>query len=279
MAEDRLATLHTGPAAHQVSAAQAAVDTARSALATAQAKRAELAARPTAAELRDAEDRVALAQASVTRARAESAGSNGGVDTSSFEYALQQKSIEDDRTRVERLEQLLADTRVRAPFDGVVTAVHVGAGDPLLSGQPAVTVAPDGAPMVVADALDREAGKLAIGQTATVQVDGIDGKVEGRVSHVADSANGIGKVAYVQVDWPSTPPLGAQVKLAVSLSRLEDALLIPEKAVRSNGSRKYVEYMEGTSRRIADVDIGIVSGGFAEVERGLIEGQTVLVRP
>ena len=65
----------------------------------------------------------------------------------------------------------------------------------------------------------------------------------------------------------------------MNLQQKADALLVPQRAIRSSGPRRYIEYMDGNTRRTADVQVGIVAGADAEILSGLSEGQLLLVGP
>jgi multidrug efflux pump subunit AcrA (membrane-fusion protein) len=130
------------------------------------------------------------------------------------------------------------------------------------------------------DVTERDAGRLAVGQKAAVKLDGggddapLNGSLVGLVENTA-----AGRVALLEVFWPTTPPvLGTVARVAVTLQEKEDVLIVPEQAIRSTGPRRYVEYLQGGSRRTANVEVGIIADGNAEVLSGLQEGQSVLVR-
>jgi hypothetical protein len=65
----------------------------------------------------------------------------------------------------------------------------------------------------------------------------------------------------------------------VTVQTKDDVLMVPKKAVHTTGDRHYVEYLAGSSRKVADVDVGISSDTDTEITRGLAEGQLVLVGP
>ena len=56
-------------------------------------------------------------------------------------------------------------------------------------------------------------------------------------------------------------------------------LLVPKKAVHVAGARQYVQYMSGSSRKIANVEVGITTDLYAEITNGLTEGQIIVVGP
>jgi HlyD family secretion protein len=281
-AEGRLRELQAGPAEPQLAPTRAALESARATLDNARVKAAELDGPPSPAAVRDAEAKVASAQGAVTRAAAEArvgSGSSPGGDN--YDQLLLEKGLEQDRATVDSLERDLAAARLVAPFAGVITSVNVVSGDTAAPGRPVVSIAPPGERMVVADLLDQQS-QVAAGQDATVQLEGAgDGDaLPGRVLQVAAAPSGVGRVAYVYVEWPGDPPIfGRGAQVIATLSQHDDVLLVPEKAVRSNGARRYVEYVTGTNRKVVDVEVGITGGGSVEILRGLSEGQTVTVRP
>jgi multidrug efflux pump subunit AcrA (membrane-fusion protein) len=60
---------------------------------------------------------------------------------------------------------------------------------------------------------------------------------------------------------------------------IEDALLLPESALRYRGEQVYVEVVNGTSSSAPhDVRVGIVDGTRVQVVDGLAEGDEVVLR-
>jgi multidrug resistance efflux pump len=271
----RLLELQAGPSADQVAAATQAAAAARTTLAGATARADELNARPTAAELREAEDRVTVARTALARAQAEAQLAQPAGDAGTYDLALLQNALEQERAQVAGLERELAETRLRAPVQGTVVAVQVRSGDPLEPGRPAILLARPGQHMVRADLTDREAARLAAGQTATVQL-GASPPAGAVVAAIAPGENGVGQVALIAVEWPAPPVAGVEAQVAVVVQQKEDVLLVPRHVVRSAGVRRFVQYLDGATRRVANVELGIVAGEQVEIVSGLVEGQLVL---
>ncbi|MBI4494747.1 MAG: HlyD family efflux transporter periplasmic adaptor subunit [Chloroflexi bacterium] len=278
-AQAHLQALQAGAPADQVETAKSAVADARAALDSASARLDELNTHPTPAELQEAEDRVAASGAALERARAEAEPPPENSDPGAFDVLALQKSVDQDQAQVDALERQLAATRLLAPFAGVVAAVHVRPGDPLEPGSPAVVLARPGDLVVRAEVADRLASRLAVGQAATVQLEGMEGApLSASVASLAATDSGLGPVALLQVAWPTERPLlGTAAQVVVTVQQKDSALLVPQRAVHSAGPRRYVEYLEGASRRLADVQVGITTAGQAEILSGLSEGQQVLL--
>jgi len=277
-AQDRLSALRAGPPGDQLAMASSAVDNARRALQSAQATLGEVQSRPTHAELAELNSRVDRAQTAVQRAQV-------GVlvdepDSESLDVQLLERTVDQDRVQVETLERDLAATRVTAPFAGTVSAVLARPGDQPERGRPVVVLAKPGNLIVRADLTEAEADRLAIGQKATVQLEGDDGTpLRATLAEFASTEGDLGRGALFEVSWLQRPTLGSIAQVAVTLQGKADVLLVPQRAVRTAGRRQYVEYLDGTTRRTIDVEVGRVTGGQAEIVSGLTEGQFVLVAP
>jgi HlyD family secretion protein len=283
-AEVRYLELEAGAPPDRVQAAQQAVQSARVGLASALSRQAEVNGHPTRAELREAEDRLAAAQTAIDRvqAAAEEAPlpSDDEADPASFDLILLERGLEQDRGLVKALEREVAAARLLAPFSGVVAAVHVQSGDPMEPGRAVVTIARPGAPIVRADPSERELARLASGMRAQVQIEGLANQQFDASVLAVEAGTGVVPNVSLSVDWgPGSTSLGANAQAVVTLQRKDDALLVPQRAIRTLGPRRFVEVMDGTSRRNVDVQVGIVQGSDAEILSGLTQGQVVAVGP
>jgi HlyD family secretion protein len=278
-AEGRYLELKAGPPQDRVRAAQDGVRDARAALSAAMDRLADVNSRPTQAEVKDAEDRVNAAQAALEQARAEPETVADESDPGAYDMLVLEKNLEQDRAQVESLERDMQATNVTAPFAGVVSAVLVRSGDPVDRSTNVLSLARPGDPIVTADVDGDDASRLDVGQRASITVEGAtDSEIEAKIIGFLDAPGGIGKIAQLQVAWPSTPPVfGTTAQAVVTVQEKSDVLLVPQRAIRSSGQRRYVEYLDGDSRRTADVALGINGALDVEVLAGLKEGQLVIV--
>jgi multidrug efflux pump subunit AcrA (membrane-fusion protein) len=281
-ARERLDLVQQGPEQTTLDAAQQAVDAAQTALDNAQDKLRETYSHPTAAELRAAKDRVDQAQATLARASAPATTDASGDDSgAAFDMEIMEKGVAQEQAAVATLEKKLADTKLLAPYAAVVTAVNVRVGDPVDPAHSALTLAKPGAPIVRIDVTEQDAAKLKVDQGASIVLDGSDAALKGGVVSLTANPNGAGRIAQVRVDWGSgeQPKVGRTAQVTVALQHKDNVLLVPKKAVRVAGARQYVQYMSGTSRRIANVEVGITNDQDAEITNGLTEGQIIVVGP
>lgn len=84
---------------------------------------------------------------------------------------------------------------------------------------------------------------------------------------------------YVEPDeLPEGSKIGDVVDVRIVTDRRENTLIIPSNALRSFGSRNYVQVMDGERVFEADVEIGIRTASEVEILAGIEEGQQIVLR-
>jgi RND family efflux transporter MFP subunit len=276
------AQLGAGPTQDQVNRLAVGIRQAQAALDTAKQQLADVNAKPAKQDLQDAQDRLTAAQGNLQRAQDDAqADPSPDTDTSAYDIQVLEKGLAQDRSQVESLERQVAQTRLRAPFAGTVSSVRVRAGDTIEAERAVLTLAKPGDPVLRADVTDRDAQRLAQGQRAAVRLGGPDGgEFDASIDLLMDGENGVGKTVQLSALWPDpTPAIGTPVQIVVTLNEKPDVLLVPQKAIRTAGARRFVEVIDGQNRTMTDVEVGIISNGQAEIVSGLKQDQLVLVNP
>jgi hypothetical protein len=165
----------------------------------------------------------------------------------------------------------------------MVVAVKTKPGDATVPSKPVVIMARPGAPIVRVDLDNSQAGRLAMGQQASIQLGTgtSSARADGVVKSVtpATQDGSVGASASLDVTWVAgqVPRFGTQVQVTVSLGGKQDVLVVPINAIRQAGGRTSVEVQDGTIRRLVSVQVGITTADRAEIVSGLTEGQVVLV--
>lgn len=281
-ASARVNELQAGPDPDQVSAANAAYQSALSSVRTAEAQQAELLARPTRAELADAEDKLKAARDGLEQARAEAETTEEEpVEQPTSELTLMRQAVSQEQAAVQALESDILDSQLVAPTAGVVIAVLAREGVGADAGQPLVILAQQNArPLFLADVSFADGARLTVGQRASLRYSGLTGDpVASMVDRLTDLGGGLVRVE-VRPTWPPEPPvMGVPATLQVVLQERQDAVIVPERALRGVGSQRRVEVQEGTGRRATPVDVGLVTGGEAEILNGIEPGVEILVTP
>lgn len=187
----------------------------------------------------DARRKLAAAQEDLNFARSK------GTESSRAAVTQAQAALESARVRVQNLEQSLADTRLRAPTAGVVSAVNVTAGNPPPATQSAIEITDPGRIYLEVPFDETRAAEIAPGQPASVQFDALPTQtMNGTVSRVEPTARSSGQASSVLVrirlpDVRDVKP-GFTATATVTTRRLKDALTVPLETTTETGGKTQV---------------------------------------
>ena len=212
------------------------------------------------------------------------------MDPVAFEQAV--INFEEQRQAIVDLENEIEKAVLTAPISGTVVQVHVEKGALVKAYDPIVTIADTSRLVVTADFSKTDREKIAVGMPAVVDINGA-GKFEGEVSMMPiaadDNNNGNPQQKrserpedYVQIDIGGVPEgvtRGTPLSANVIIKRIENAIVIPPSALRTIGSRTYVQVVEPDgSKREVDVLVGQQTATMVEILEGLAPGQKVVGR-
>jgi RND family efflux transporter MFP subunit len=222
------------------------------------------------------------------------------LDVKRADLVLARSQAESDQIALTDATERLADTRVRAPLDGVVAERNVEAGQIITSGIATVgggttvfTVSDLSRLFIEAAVDESDIGKVRVGQEATVTADAFPGReFRGRVVRIATRGTNVSNVVSFGVrieilDGPAPESGGpkadgAQLKpemtanVEIVAARRESALVVPAEAVVRRRGESLVEVVrdDGTAE-MRRVEAGITDGILVEMTGGLAEGETV----
>lgn len=181
--------------------------------------------------------------------------------------------------KVERLRAQLSDLRIYAPFSGQVLTVSLKEGDQADAYRELILLAATGPTVVRATVDDQMAAVLRPGQKVQIYPnDGDPTPIPGTVMTVPPIGTAIRTlIIKADVDSPRLQP-GRNGRVEVILAAKEDALVVPQSAIRFFGGRAFVTVVEGESRQEVAIEIGLLNDQYAEVLEGLREGQRVVGR-
>jgi multidrug resistance efflux pump len=173
-----------------------------------------LARGATAEELDIARAAVEAARARVDVAQAQTGQAKAQLDQllagpAAEAIAVAEAQVQQAKAALQAVQVALDQATLRAPFAGTVAALEVSAGETVLPGQTALTLADLGHLQVeTTDLSERDVDEVAVGQQATVYVEALGSEIAGRVVRIANQANKIGgDVVYtVVVELDEQPP-------------------------------------------------------------------------
>ena len=208
------------------------------------------------------------------------------------EVMLLEKEIELAEIQVERLRAQLDETKVTAPFSGVVLYAVGDMGDAVEEFEPVLGVADSSVLEVRSKAPSVSiADKLRVRQEAIIVFrDYPDQQVAGELIQViAPLRSDESESALLQAEARlpirvafSAPNLdleiGTLADVIVVVERKENVLIIPNSTIHSYFNRRYVLVKDDDRKVEVDVELGVSDGERTEVVAGLEEGELVFER-
>ena len=196
-----------------------------------------------------------------------------------------QIALEQARLEVKNAEENLANTKIYAPFDGVVSEVNaqvgsigVGAGTALL------TLIDDSSVNLPVQIDESEIAKVRVGQKVEVTLDAFSNETfQGVVTAISPSARIQQNIAvfYVTVNIPNPerklrPGMTAEGEIIAE--EIPNALTIPKRAVQTVRNQAYVDVLQPDgSKETVRVVLGPDDGVNQVVLEGLEPGQSVVL--
>lgn len=185
--------------------------------------------------------------------------------------------------RVATARQQLERTEVRAPFDGVVSARKVSAGDTAGMGKELIQVIDPSSVRFDAFAAAEQVGALRVGQPVSVRVQGRESApLAGRIRRIDAVAQPLTRQVAVIVDLSGAsgliPGLYAEGEVAVPAPQV---MALPETAVVRRGEQTIVWKLQERQLRAQVVQLKPRDArtGLFEVISGLQDGDRVLRAP
>lgn len=193
------------------------------------------------------------------------------------------------RANLERIHDLLAYSRIVAPFDGIVTHRWLDPG----AFVPAATSASAAHPAAVVTVMDftrvrvdvavpeNEVPFISTGTRATITLGEIPGrKFAGKVSRFAYALNQTTRTMMAEIDLPNPrfelrPGMYAMVKLGVQ--RNSHALLAPLRAISQAKEGSSVYLVDDGKAKEERIRVGFNNGSEVEILHGARVGQAVIL--
>jgi len=207
-------------------------------------------------------------------------------------------AFEEQRQAIVDLENEIADATLTAPFAGTVVQLNVQKGDAIKAYDPICIIADTSQLVVAAKISKSDLEKVTVGMPAVVNINGA-GEFKGTVKQLPmnteedDSQGGGGGMPgggqnnivrpedFLQIDigdMPEGVTRGTPLSANIITNRKENAVVIPLSALRSIGSRTYVQVIDENGKREVDVAVGQQTATQAEILEGLTPGQKVVGR-
>ena len=173
-------------------------------------------------------------------------GSTGGNSDTPEQIASDQASIDSAEADLINAEQSLNEATLNSPISGTVVSVDIAAGDTVSadSGTDIITIIGTKSYEVEGTLTSSQVPLVKVGQSATVQVDGTSGSVDGTVSQVGPVQSSSGEYTYpVVVDLPASNDTlftGSTANVVIDTGSVSNVVAVPTSAVETTGTRSFV---------------------------------------
>ncbi|WP_302176068.1 efflux RND transporter periplasmic adaptor subunit [uncultured Hydrogenophaga sp.] len=200
------------------------------------------------------------------------------------DHALAQANLVGAQAGAQAARARLDHARILAPASGTLIARDVEAGDVVQPGKILMTLSPAGPTQVVVQIDEKNLSLLALGQSAWVSADAYPAqRMEAVLSFINPGVNATTGSVEARLDVRRPPAVLRQdmtVSVDIEVARRPQALLAPLAAVHdADGPAPWVLRVEGRHAVRRPVQLGLRSGGLAEVTAGLAEGERLVTAP
>ncbi|WP_299361596.1 efflux RND transporter periplasmic adaptor subunit [uncultured Paracoccus sp.] len=241
------------------------------------------------AALSAAEVQLSTAQATAERTRElnqRSVASTAQLEQAERALATAQAARQQAQSELARARDAAAFAELIAPFDGVISAVHLTAGTVVSAGQAVLTLASQDAREAVIDLTEAQLQELQPGDAFTVTPEtdpsGSLPAVIDRIEPLADAATRTRRV-HLALDPGRKLRIGALVRASRDYDTGVVLTVPPAALLRSGddaGAVVWVVTRQGEQATVTrrDVNIGEEIGGRVRITAGLAPGEEVVVR-
>jgi RND family efflux transporter MFP subunit len=240
-----------------------------------------------------------LAEAKNNRERVQKLSQDGissksEVDTVETAYVVAfnryQVALEDGRMKLGVLaqrsadldvaKQQLADTEIRAPFDGAVQTRSANTGEYLPIGTPVVAVVRIDPLRLRLEIPERHSLLVQTGQLVRLAVEGSTNTYLGHIARVSPAIAEQNRMLLVEADVPNQGVLrpGLFVRARIVIHE-EPAVTVPSEALITFAGIEKVIAVEDGKVRERTVTTGRRTNGWIEITRGLNAGDSVVLAP
>ena len=225
-------------------------------------------------QLANARSGVAQADAGIAQAQGQFRAAQQGVVAARAGVSASRAGESASQAGVRGAQTQLGNTRVLAPFAGVVQERLMGPGELASPGMPVVRIVSGGAVKIEAGVPERYAGAVRVGAQVRVTMAGNEGAARGgRVTFVGVAVNAQTRTFPVEIQVDNGDGLlkpAMVVRLGITREILENVVVVPQEAI--------IRDERGTSVFVADGADASATAVRREVVLGPTSGATVVIR-
>ncbi|WP_083238928.1 efflux RND transporter periplasmic adaptor subunit [Caloranaerobacter ferrireducens] len=230
--------------------------------------------------------------AKITFERTKKLYEEGAVSKSQYEQAelaASDKSLEAAKSALNQAQvaynqalEALENTIIKSPITGIVSSVNIETGEMTSNTQPAITVIDIDRVYVQIDVTENIINKLFKEQEVKVSIpSAFDTELIGKIKVISPAIDSRTQLYPVKIyvdnkDHMIKPGMLAQVKVDTDIKR--DVVVVRSEAVVERNGEFFVFVVEGDKAVAKKVEIGLDTGMYVEIKKGLKEGEKIIVK-
>jgi HlyD family secretion protein len=188
------------------------------------------------------------------------------------------------RASIDLAQAALEESRIRAPFSGTITKIHVEMGESVMIGAPILDLVDDSKITVVASVDEADAGRLKKGMPVRVECDAYpETKFIGELIWIAevvirDVRQNRHFEVEVGLDSQATKmKVGMAADIEIIVQSAKQVLFVPSNTIMRRGDLQQVYVVEGGQASLRNIKTGLSNWERTQVVEGLQEGDRVIV--
>lgn len=191
--------------------------------------------------------------------------------------------IEEKRLSLEVARRNFEETKLTAPFAGIVSGFSLLPGDHVGNGAAVAKLIDPSKYQVTVEISERDLRYVSPGQSVIVTVDALPGlRLTGRVDRIGWEPSASSDIVTYPVtvvidEAPGSLRPGMSTQVDIVIEEARDVLAVPLEAVAEFGPRSFVTRLtpQGAEEAV-EVTTGMSDGRFVEIRSGLSEGDRIL---
>ncbi|MFN3979369.1 MAG: efflux RND transporter periplasmic adaptor subunit [Caldilinea sp.] len=233
-------------------------------------------------------NQIAQAQSAIRQAQAQVVNARNNLDKllegpKEEDLTIARAQVKQAQLNVLQAENALANARLVAPIDGVVSQVNIKAGEIANNARPAIVLTDlsQFKMKVLVDEIDVR--QVAIGQNVRLSVDALPGaEITGKVTEISPTASNINNVVAYEVtvvpDATDQPlRVGMSATAIITTANVDDVILAPNRfiTVDRNTGEAYVFKMVNGEPVRQQVELGLRNERESQILAGLQNGDQI----
>jgi RND family efflux transporter MFP subunit len=192
-----------------------------------------------------------------------------------------QAALAERRAELEIARQKLADSAIKAPFDGIVQTRFVNTGAYLKEGDPIVALVQVDPLRLRLEVPEPQAARIRLGQEVRFSITGEDTERKTAISRISPALDKESRMLGVEADVTNDGTLhpGTFAQAHIVVQSQAEALVIPPQAIRVFAGLPKVFVVEKNKVAEKEITTGARGSDWVEVLSGLKEGDQVVLDP